>query len=75
MSGKILTEVIQGHLKKINYTSTNSTTTLDKNILVHNTSNIPANSGCGLMPKLFLAGMSKDTASVHITYNHTSQHH
>ena len=76
-SERVISEVILSHLKKISYTSTTAlhNFALDKNIMVHSTTNIPAKLGCGLMPKLFLADMSKETTSVHINYNHRSRHH
>jgi len=66
------TEVILSHLKKsvtLLQTAQHSFT-LDKNFMVHSTTNIPnaAKSGCGLMQKLSLEGMKKGTTSVHINY-------
>ena len=43
--------------------------TLDRIIKVHN------KSGYGFMQKLFLAGMNKETTSVHVNYNHRSRHY
>ena len=64
--------------QQISYNSTNSSSLrvqffLDINIKVHNTTNIPARSGRGLINAEALLG--GDTTSVHINYNHRSQHY
>ena len=41
---------------------------LDRNIMVHNMTNIPARSGCGLINAEALLG--RDTTSVQTNYNH-----
>ena len=46
---------------------------LDRNIMVHTMTNIPARSGCGLINAEALLG--RDTTSVQTNYNRRSQHY
>ena len=65
MGGKILKLFLV--TQQTSYTSTNNSctnVTLDRNIMIHNTTNMLARSGCGLINvEALLCGMNEDTTS------------